>query len=647
MPGHSSTVTPLNRDLLTDTDWKNSSDPIIGAPFPNFVIVYFRQDFPRGDISSDDIKVNFAKFGIRYSHWITAAAKAIKKKQDIREVLDTAADKPSYSKADFIKSHFFPLYNPSKTLPIVTGPYGLISIVNSDLFAVEADKLRKLFIPAQVASPPVTALSNLSTLTLQLPSDVEKEAKAKKSLTKLLLFHICGKINDDSTSFGDLSYPEPSQGMKIILELACPARATSFSNLIRNTCTTAKELDLMNIRSCLISIVFINKATALHLLQGNLATDGVTSLNNKANLIDLSLFLPRRNPFMNNRERSNNLTACSENNMDIADAQKSKTNIAITCIGTMVNMTDFSSLCINCDTIISAIVDSLGPQPLYQQILLKFINPMNNPNFDTWYAANKVSMPALHWHVYSFLERIFNHLAKFATDFGNVNFMSRSRPLTELNTNPLTKVLTVLKALEDQLNLTQSTNSPITILAATVSKFSTRTPGTNPILITQASVPVSAFALPENTQTQRCDVKRDPSTPDKGAKAAAVQRQKKPCRNGATNHTKHRPISDMGIFFLTRKDIKAIDIFPKGLPTKICADFTCKDRECTRESCPYSHPRNACELPTDTIAAIACHFSTKKIGWFKEWYFMKLAHLPPDVKALVGGKDSPSSSKRA
>ncbi len=83
---------------------------------------------------------------------------------------------------------------------------------------------------------------------------------------------------------------------------------------------------------------------------------------------------------MINRESSNNLTAHSENNMDIANAHKSKTNIAITRIGTMVDMTDFSSLCINCDTIISAIVNSSGRQPLYQQILLKFINLMNNPD---------------------------------------------------------------------------------------------------------------------------------------------------------------------------------------------------------------------------------------------------------------------------
>jgi hypothetical protein len=424
-------------------------------------------------------------------------------------------------------------------------------------------------------------LSNLNTLTLQLPSDVEKEAKAKKGLTKLLLFHICGKLNDDSTSFGNLSYPKPSQGMKIVLNSARPTRVTGFSDLIRNTCTTAKELDLMNIRSRLISIVFINKAKALHLLQGNLATDGVTLLNNKANLINLSLFLPQQNASMINRERSNDLTACSENNMDIADAHKSKANVAITRIGTMVDMTDFSSLCINCDTIISAIVDSLGLQPLYRQILLKFVNLMNNPDFDTWYAANKASMPSLHWHVYSFLERIFNHLVKFATDFGNVNVMSGSRPLTELNTNPLIKALTVLKAFEVQLTLAQSTNSPITILAATVSKFSTKTPGTNPILVTPASVSISASALPGNTQNQRRNVKHNPSTPDEGAKAAAVQRQKKPCRNGATDPTKQRPIIDMGMFFLARNNIKVIDIFLNDLPTKICTDFTCKGCECS------------------------------------------------------------------
>jgi hypothetical protein len=246
---------------------------------------------------------------------------------------------------------------------------------------------------------PATAHLTLNTLTLQLPSNIEKEAKAKKRITKLLLFHICSKLSNDSTSFGDLSYPKPAQGMKVILDSAQPARPTGFSNLIRNACATEKELDLMNIRSHLISIVFINKATALHLLQGNLATERDTLLINEANSINLSLFLPQQNTSMIIKECSNDLTACSENNMDIADAHKSKTNVTITRIGTMDYMTDVLGLCINCDTIISAIVNSTRPQLLYHPVLLKFINLLNNPDYDAYYAATKGSMPSLHWHI--------------------------------------------------------------------------------------------------------------------------------------------------------------------------------------------------------------------------------------------------------
>ncbi len=208
-------------------------------------------------------------------------------------------------------------------------------------------------------------------------------------------------------------------------------------------------------------------------------------------------------------------------------------------------------------------------------------------------------------------------------------------------------MLTVLKAFKDQLTLAQSTNSPIPILAVTVPKFSTRSLGTNSNVGTPAPAPIYASALPENTQNKRGDVKHDPSTPDKSTKAAAIQCQKKPHRNSATNPAKQRHVTDMGMFFLTKHDIKAIDIFPKDLPTKICAKFTCKGRKFTRENCPYNHPRNAHELTAETIASIIRCFSSKKIGWLNEWHFMKLAHLPADVKVLVGGKDGPSSNKRA
>ncbi len=256
-------------------------------------------------------------------------------------------------------------------------------------------------------------------------------------------------------------------------------------------------------------------------------------------------------------------------------------------------------------------------------------------------------MQSLHWHVYSFLEQIFNLFAKFATDFGNANVMTGLLPLAELNTKPLVKALTVIKAFKGQLTLVQSRNSSIPILAATVSKCSNRSPGTNSNVGTPAPLPVSASALPENTKNQRRDGKRDPSTPDKSTKVAATQRQQKPRSNAATNPAKQRPVTDMGMFFLAKYDIRATDIFPKDLTTKICADFTCKGCKCTRENCPYSHPRNAPKLTAETIAAIVCHFSSKKIGWLNNWHFMKLGDLPADVKALVGGNNGPSCSKRA
>ncbi len=136
-------------------------------------------------------------------------------------------------------------------------------------------------------------------------------------------------------------------------------------------------------------------------------------------------------------------------------------------------------------------------------------------------------------------------------DFGNVNVMTGLLPLAELNTKLLVKALAVLKAFGDQLTLAQTTNSPIPILAATVSKFSIRSLGTNSNVGTPVSSPDSASVLPENTQNQRGDAKRIPSTPDKSTKAIATQRQKKPCCNGAIDsaNAKQRLVTDMGMFF--------------------------------------------------------------------------------------------------
>jgi hypothetical protein len=88
------------------------------------------------------------------------------------------------------------------------------------------------------------------------------------------------------------------------------------------------------------------------MLQGNFATEKVTSHEHKAEKVEPSAFLPQKNKsLIENR-------ATNENVMNIIDSQKSTCKTAIACIGTMTDTTDFSSLCINMDTVISAICTS-------------------------------------------------------------------------------------------------------------------------------------------------------------------------------------------------------------------------------------------------------------------------------------------------
>ncbi len=122
--------------------------------------------------------------------------------------------------------------------------------------------------------------------------------------------------------------------------------------------------------------------------------------------------------------------------MDFANSYKTKGKTAIACIGTMQSMVDFSSLCINMDTIITAICSNDGPQLIFCQILLNFVAIVNNPDWVCW-SDNIGLMPLLHWYCYSFLEQILNCFADFANDFWNGNIMTKAHSITKLNTSTL------------------------------------------------------------------------------------------------------------------------------------------------------------------------------------------------------------------
>jgi hypothetical protein len=80
-------------------------------------------------------------------------------------------------------------------------------------------------------------------------------------------------------------------------------------------------------------------------------------------------------------------------------------------------------------------------------------------------------MPILHWHCYSFLERVSNHIADFATDFGNVNVTSENQPISELNIQPLIRAITTMRAFKDNIILHHSLGTPIVTMALSIEAY--------------------------------------------------------------------------------------------------------------------------------------------------------------------------------
>ena len=136
-----------------------------------------------------------------------------------------------------------------------------------------------------------------------------------------MLFHIRGNIDIDAITVSSISAALPSKGMQIIMNQNRASRASSFADLMRMTINEAKAQDWTNIRSSQISIKLLSKTLASHMLQGNFATEKVTSLEHETEKVEPSAFLPQKNKGLVDRESTTENRATNENVMDIIDSQ--------------------------------------------------------------------------------------------------------------------------------------------------------------------------------------------------------------------------------------------------------------------------------------------------------------------------------------
>jgi hypothetical protein len=145
-----------------------------------------------------------AKMGPGYALWVSTVSGTINNIDDIDCVIDAFSAVNDLSLSNFYKKHIYMLYDKDTSLSVLRDPYWTITKVPSNAYPVEVEATKKIFLLVQYALPQAPATA--SAVTLQLPEDVEKEVVAKDGINKLKLFHICGMIIPESTSFGTFSF---------------------------------------------------------------------------------------------------------------------------------------------------------------------------------------------------------------------------------------------------------------------------------------------------------------------------------------------------------------------------------------------------------------------------------------------------------
>jgi hypothetical protein len=258
---------------------------------PNIFLIYFGQDIPLGPITSDDTKLAFERLGTGYEAWSIMAGVALEHLDDIDVVIKNASNDNNRDEfKEFAKKYLCYDLASAGIKATRTGPCLSVTLVQSDDYPVLAAEIKREFNPLSASGP----LPGVTTMTIQHPSEVGRDAEATNRMSKLLLFCLCGDVNMDNGTISNMTFATPSQGMAIVMANPRSARAQHFTDLLRSSLAIAKRTDPNDIRSRELSMTHTSKSMASHLLLGNLSLDGVTSLYNEANSIDPTAFLPQR-----------------------------------------------------------------------------------------------------------------------------------------------------------------------------------------------------------------------------------------------------------------------------------------------------------------------------------------------------------------
>jgi hypothetical protein len=217
----------LPAGLLSETNWMDFEEPIVGTLIPNFFITYSGKVLPHGNISDEKFEAKLMRLGTGYELWANTANDAIKKLDNILSVMEEIKTSES------IKKYFDPNQD-AKSLPIATsnGPFGVMALVQLDDYPVVACVIKAFFQFSPQAVAQTFASYAPGIVMLHLLTEADKESEAKKGIVKLMFLHICGNIDIKATLVSNITPAVPSKGMQVVLNQPCAAQASQFADLM-------------------------------------------------------------------------------------------------------------------------------------------------------------------------------------------------------------------------------------------------------------------------------------------------------------------------------------------------------------------------------------------------------------------------------
>jgi hypothetical protein len=150
--------------------------------------------------------------GSGYKLWANTANDAVDKLDDILSPMEEIRSPES------IKKYLNPTRDAkSLSLAALNGPFGTMTLVQSDDYPVAAHVIKDLFQLSPQAVAPSLASFPPGNVMLHPLVEVDKESKAKKRIFKMMLLHIHGDIDIKATLVLNINPATPSKGMQVVL----------------------------------------------------------------------------------------------------------------------------------------------------------------------------------------------------------------------------------------------------------------------------------------------------------------------------------------------------------------------------------------------------------------------------------------------